>query len=105
MKSNVKTMLLGITIMLFGIYLKTIFIENLHGSLIEIIWVILPIIGALISLYGFFSHEKSTEKIEKIYAIIEGEKERNFETVSCEKCGESYKSVYSSCPHCGYRKN
>ena len=53
MKLDLKLMILGIVIILFGIYLRIIFIGYMNNSFIEFIWVISPIIGFTIALYGF----------------------------------------------------
>lgn len=58
MKSNVKIMLFGITLILFGIYLRNIFIGYLFNSFVETVWVVIPILGIITSLYGFFAKDK-----------------------------------------------
>ena len=55
MKSNIKIMLLGMVLILFGIYLRTLYIEHLSGSFSEFIYTATPIVGIIVSLYGFFS--------------------------------------------------
>ena len=58
MKSNVKIMLLGMTLALIGIHLRCILIGNLHSAWVEYVWVFLPSVGILIALYGFFRKDK-----------------------------------------------
>ncbi len=58
MKSNVKIMLFGITLILFGIYLRNIFVGYLSNLFLEAVWTVIPIVGIITSLYGFFLEDK-----------------------------------------------
>ena len=105
LKSKIKIMLLGIALMLFGIYFRGLFIGYLYNFFIELIWIVFPIVGFLVILYGFFSEEPKEELNEKIYSILLEQKSNEEKTLICRKCGEEYKEVYTSCPWCGYKEN
>lgn len=104
MNSKIKIMLLGIAFMLFGIYFRCLYIGYLYNFFIELIWIIFPIVGFLIILYGFFSKENKEDLIEKIYSILLKHRNNEEKSVICEKCGEKYKESYTSCPWCGYKE-
>ena len=57
-KSSIKIMLLGIMLILFGIYLRTVFIGYESSSLFEALWTATPIAGVIVFLYGFFREDK-----------------------------------------------
>ena len=65
MKSSIKIMLLGITVMLFGIYLRCLFIEHLYSFFIELIWTVLPIIGLLIAVWVGNRHKNNKNNLLK----------------------------------------
>lgn len=104
MKSGIKIMLLGITFVLFGIYLRCIFIGYLYNFFIELLWVIFPIIGIVLVLYGFFSGKQTEGLTEEIYKILLKREIRDEKDLVCKKCGEKYKEGYTSCPWCGYKE-
>lgn len=54
LKSDVKIMLLGITLTVFAIGLRCIFIGYESIWIAETTWTILPFAGIIISLFGFF---------------------------------------------------
>lgn len=58
-------MLLGVSFMLFRIYVRCLFIEHLSDPFAEFIWVLFPLIGFLIVLYGFFSGNREETLTEK----------------------------------------
>lgn len=103
MKSKVKIMLLGIALMLFGIYFRCLFIGYLYNFFIELIWIIFPIVGFLVILYGFFSENQQEELTPKIYSLLLKQKSDEEKSLICKKCGKEYKEVYTSCPWCGHK--
>lgn len=56
-KSSIKIMLLGIMLILFGIYLRTVFIGYEASAIFETLWTATPIAGVMVFLYGFFRKE------------------------------------------------
>ena len=97
-------MLLGIVLILFGIYLRTLYIEHLSGSFVEFIYTATPIIGIIVALYGFFRANPKEELTEKIYSILLEQKRVQEKALICKKCGQEYKESYTSCPWCGYKE-
>ena len=105
MKSNLKIMLLGIVFMISGVCVRCIYIGYLYNTFIELVWIILPIIGFVVFLFGFFDSERHDELTEKIYKMISDKQRKEEMKKTCEKCGETYAEGYSSCPWCGYKNN
>ena len=104
MKSGIKIMLLGITFVLFGIYLRCVFIGYLYNFFIELLWVIFPIIGIVLVLYGFFYEKHSKDLTEETYNLLLKREIRDEKDLVCQKCGEKYKEGYTSCPWCGHKE-
>ena len=105
MKRSIKIMLLGIVLILFGIYLRTLYIEHLSSSFAEFIYSATPIIGMVVALYGFLRVEPEEDLSEKIYSILLKEKNVKENVLVCKKCGQEYKESYTSCPWCGYKES
>ena len=105
MKKSIKIMLLGIVLILFGIFLRTLYIEHLSSSLAEFIYTATPIIGIVLALYGFIREYPEEDSTEKIYSILLKEKNAKENVLVCKKCGQEYKEGYTSCPWCGYKES
>ncbi len=58
MKSSIKLMLLGIALILSGIFLRCVAIEHLAPNFWEFLWWALAIGGLIITLFGFFSDDQ-----------------------------------------------
>ncbi len=58
MKSSIKLMLLGIALILLGIFLRTVGIEHLVPNFIEFLMWALAVGGLIITLLGFFSEDQ-----------------------------------------------
>lgn len=91
--------------MLLGIYFRGLFIGYLYSSFIEFIWTVVPIIGFLVVLYGFFKEDPKEDLTERIYSILSEQNRKEEKNLICKKCGEEYKETYTSCPWCGYKEN
>lgn len=104
MKSTIKVMFLGVAFMLFGIYVRCIFIGYLYNFFIELIWMVFPIIGIAIVLYGFFSGKHKEDLDEEIYKMLLEQNIKEEKDLICKKCGETYKEGYNSCPWCGHKE-
>lgn len=100
-----KIMLFGIALMLLGIYFRGLFIGYLYNFFIECIWTVVPIIGFLVVLYGFFKEDPKEDLTERIYSILSEQNRKEEKNLICKKCGEEYKETYTSCPWCGYKEN
>ncbi len=59
MKSSIKLMLLGIALIVSGIFLRCVAIEHLVSNFFEFIFWALAIGGLIITLFGFFSEDES----------------------------------------------
>lgn len=104
MKSNVKYMLLGIAVMILGIYLRVIYIGYISNSFVRTIWFVLPIIGFLVVLFAFLFPDHHEDIADKTYDILFEQKEKSIKETVCPKCGKAYKEIYTSCPWCGYKE-
>lgn len=56
-------------------------------------------------LYGFFAGDKRDDTLEEAYRVLLKLRDNSAKSVTCKKCGEEYKDLYTSCPKCGYNDN